>query len=154
MKTMRAASNKTTIANINSNTHHTHHAHHTHHWQIYIYTCNRAHTHTYRNIHSCVWVCGETCRRQDNSAESRTAWDKSERDGKEPIGAGWDGTLHNSTVQYSTVQRDSTGRNIHTYILDRRQVMAAACWQNGERPKLTGTQRRNHEFHFKLWHAL
>lgn len=134
---MRAASNKTTIANINSNTHHTHHARHTHTTGKYTFTHVSVHTYIEIFIDTCVCVCvwgnvqatGQFSRKQDRLRQ---------------VGAGRDGTEGDGTVQ----RQHRTEQN--GTVLDRRQVMAAACWRNEERPKLTGTQRRNHEFHFKL----
>lgn len=111
-----AASYKTTIANINSNTHHTHHTRHTHHADTtckYTFTHVNVHTHkhTYRNIHRYVCVWGK-------HAGDRTIQQKAEQAETSRNGTGRGGKgrriyrmVRDETVQYgqNRTEENSTG---------------------------------------------
>lgn len=92
---------------------------------------------------------GQFSRKQNRLRQVGTGRDGAGREG------GYTGWY--ATKRYST---DRTGRK--RTVLGTGQAtsdgsgpLATEKWRNGERiPKLTGTQRRNHEFHFKLWHAV
>lgn len=126
MKTMRAASNKTTIANINSNTHHTHHAHHTHHthhWQIYIYTCNREHTHTHIEIFIVVCVCVSVW-----GNVQATGQFSRKRDSLRQVRKGRKGTDRDGTIHYRETAQDGTERDsLHTYIHTGQATSDGSC---------------------------
>lgn len=93
---------------------------------------------------------------QQKAEQAETSRNGTGREGKEKGGGctGW-----YATKRYSTDITERKGTTGQCWVLDRRQVMAAACWQrrNGELRKNPETDRdaaANHEFHFKLWHAV
>lgn len=77
------------------------------------------------------------------------------------VGMGQDGKgrrvyrmVRDETVQYGqnrTEENNGTVLGTGQATSDGSGPLATEKWRNGERiPKLTGTQRQNHEFHFKL----